>query len=56
MQGQDLLNQDGFGENGHPGLGRARVPWLAGRRYGDGVATVVGVGVAVGVEDFDGAI
>ena len=24
-------------------------------RHGDGVATIVGVGVAVGVEDFDGA-
>ena len=25
-------------------------------RHGDGVATIVGVGVAEGMEDFDGAI
>ncbi len=53
-----LLNQHGFGGDRHPDGA-----WWGGcaqngavGRHGDGVATVVGVGVAEGVEDFDGAI
>ena len=59
-----LLNQQGFGQDDHPGSDSARRPvGSAGRcgldgvgGHGDGVASVVGVGVAVGVEDFDGAV
>ncbi len=53
-----LLNQHGFGGNCHPdGVclgGCARD--AAGGRHGYGVAPIVGVGVAVGIEDFDGAV